>query len=368
MLERYARHHLIDWWDQEKLLRSRVLVAGAGALGNEVAKNLALVGVGHLTIVDFDTIELSNLTRAVLFRDSDLGKNKADVLSERCRELSPDIRTEPVHGDVELDLGAWEYKRFDVVLACLDSIDARLSINARCQQASVPWINGGMGAIAGEVAVFTPSSACFQCTMSPDMWRRRNERFSCGWLRSVLPEKKVATTATLSALVGSIMAQEALFLIHEGLNKVSGLKPGHRLFMQVKPYSLTVAELTRDANCTAHDTISEEPSPIDSSLTPREMLHQNDSYIELNIDILGSLICQACAESDQILRPAKRYDTSLLRCPKCGSERKTEIFNVIDNNMGRLLDMPLRNLSLPKSHVISVREGTGRKYFVVKGT
>ncbi|MGP8070585.1 MAG: HesA/MoeB/ThiF family protein [Candidatus Bathyarchaeia archaeon] len=364
-LGRYARHHLIDWWDQEKLASSRILIAGAGALGNEVAKNLTLVGVGHLTIVDFDTIEISNLTRTALFRESDLGKGKAETLAQRCHELSPNTETEWIHGDVELDLGSWAYKDFDIVLGCLDSIDARLALNARCLQAGVPWINGGMGAISGEVSIFTKNSPCFQCTMSPDMWKRRNQRFSCGWLKNLLPEKKVGTTATISSLVGAIMAQESLVMVHEMPVKKSGLLPGYRLFLQVKPYSLSIAELTRDQDCTAHDTLPALPTPIESSVTASELMHIDGAYVEMNIDMLKDVTCQPCGQKERILKPAKRFDVSLLTCPTCGGERKAEIFNVLDQTMTDLFKTPLSAFSLPRLHVISVRDENERKYFVV---
>src|SRR5690348_14656367 len=71
--DRYARQQLIEWWNQERLRNARVLVAGVGALGNEVLKNLALVGVGHLLLIDFDRVEYSNLSRTVLFRENDVG-------------------------------------------------------------------------------------------------------------------------------------------------------------------------------------------------------------------------------------------------------------------------------------------------------
>lgn len=76
---RYNRHHLIDWWDQTRLKAANVSVAGAGALGNEVLKNLGLVGVGNITIIDFDTVSITNLTRSVLFRESDVGLPKVEV-------------------------------------------------------------------------------------------------------------------------------------------------------------------------------------------------------------------------------------------------------------------------------------------------
>ena len=78
--ERFARFSQIGWWNQELLTRARVLVIGAGALGNEVVKNLALLGVGNLVIADMDTIELSNLSRSVLFRAEDEGKAQARVV------------------------------------------------------------------------------------------------------------------------------------------------------------------------------------------------------------------------------------------------------------------------------------------------
>ena len=89
--ERYQRHSLIDWFDQEALKRAHIIVIGAGAVGNEAIKNLALLGIGHLHLVDMDRIEEHNLTRSVLFRESDIGRPKAMVAAERCYELNPDL-------------------------------------------------------------------------------------------------------------------------------------------------------------------------------------------------------------------------------------------------------------------------------------
>ena len=74
--DRFARFRLISWWDQQRLERARVLVVGAGALGNEIIKNLALLGIGHLFVADRDRIEMSNLSRSVLFRRADCGRTK----------------------------------------------------------------------------------------------------------------------------------------------------------------------------------------------------------------------------------------------------------------------------------------------------
>src|SRR5689334_15768239 len=95
--DRYSRLRLIAWWDQSKLGKSTMLVVGAGALGNEVVKNLALLGIGRIFLVDFDTIEPSNLARSVLFRSADKGRSKAEVAAERARELNPDVNIIPLH-------------------------------------------------------------------------------------------------------------------------------------------------------------------------------------------------------------------------------------------------------------------------------
>ncbi|MEI6763942.1 MAG: ThiF family adenylyltransferase, partial [Actinomycetes bacterium] len=93
---KYARTDLITWWDQSKLSKSRVLVVGAGALGNEIVKNLTLIGVGHITLVDMDSIEHSNLSRGVFFRMGDEGRFKSEIVAERAMQLNPDVEIHPL--------------------------------------------------------------------------------------------------------------------------------------------------------------------------------------------------------------------------------------------------------------------------------
>src|SRR5262249_23038157 len=124
--DRYGRLRLIPWWRQERLAAARVLVVGAGALGNEVLKNLALLGVGTTRVIDLDDVEPSNLSRSVLFRASDGGRSKAEVAAERAREINPEVAVIPVQGDVITDLGLGHFADADVVIGCLDNREARL--------------------------------------------------------------------------------------------------------------------------------------------------------------------------------------------------------------------------------------------------
>ena len=88
--ERFSRFRLIGWWNQEKLRSARVLVIGAGALGNEILKNMALLGFANIVVVDLDSIEASNLSRSILYRASDVGRRKADVAADAVRNIFPE--------------------------------------------------------------------------------------------------------------------------------------------------------------------------------------------------------------------------------------------------------------------------------------
>ena len=164
---------------------SRVLVVGAGALGNEVLKNLALLGVGHVIVIDFDVVEDSNLSRSVLFRTCDAaeGASKARIAAERSRAMNPHPHAivKGIHGDAVWELGAGVYRHADLVLGCLDNLEARLAVNVGCWRAGKTWIDGGMWELSGSVSVYDASAdkACYECNMSPDRYRLAKVRYSC---------------------------------------------------------------------------------------------------------------------------------------------------------------------------------------------
>src|SRR5206468_5134179 len=113
--DRFHRFKLIGWWDQQKLAAAKVLVIGAGALGNEIVKNLALLGVGNILIADLDRIENSNLSRSVLYRKEDNGRFKAEVAAAAAREIYPDARIHSFNGNVVYDLGVGVFRWADLV-------------------------------------------------------------------------------------------------------------------------------------------------------------------------------------------------------------------------------------------------------------
>jgi len=368
-LKRYVRHDLIDWWDQGKLLKANVLVVGAGALGNEALKLLALMGVGRIHIVDFDTIEISNLSRMVLFNEGDIGRRKAEVAADRTRQINPYAEVTYTHGNLEYDLGWGEYKEAEVVLGCLDSIDARLTLNRICQMVRVPWVNGGIGVTEGEVSYFDPDQgACYECTMTESMWQQRNQRYSCGWLRSLISEPKVPTTATMASVVAALMVNQAFLILHKN---ETGLRPSESLFISLKPYSLNVASVPRNTECYAHDhmgqvtALGKGPEEITVSEILLLVESSKGAYLELMFDIAVKLSCPVCNTEESLLVPTKSLDVTILPCEKCGSERRLFSTGFIEGD-SELVGRRLSELSVPRKHIVAVNSSGNRKYFLLK--
>ena len=165
--DRYDRLRLIQWWNQNRIANAKVMVVGAGALGNEVLKNLALLGLGKIHVVDFDLVQPSNLSRSVLFREKHTGKRKANVAAEMIRELNPDCQVVAHHADVINNIGLGLVREVDLVIGCLDNREARLWVNRMCFKTGTPWIDGGIQEINGVAKVFRPPHGpCYECGMT----------------------------------------------------------------------------------------------------------------------------------------------------------------------------------------------------------
>lgn len=230
--DRYSRLRLIPWWDQSKLKNAKVMVVGAGALGNEVIKNLALVGVGNILIIDMDIIENSNLSRSVLFRAEDCGRLKAEVAAERAMEINPDINVTWMNADIVNDVGLGVFACMDVVIGGLDNREARLAINQSCWKVNVPWVDGAIEVLHGVARVFVPpDGACYECTMGEVDYRILNARRSCTLLsKEEMISGKVPTTPTIASIIAGVQVQEVLKLLHQRDN----LPPHQRARVRVQ--------------------------------------------------------------------------------------------------------------------------------------
>ena len=219
---------LLSWFKKERVRGARVLVAGAGALGNEVVKSLALFGVGHIYVVDFDRIEMSNLTRSVLFREEDALSHayKADVVARRAMEINPQIVVTPIVGNLFSDVGFGLYRSVDVIIGCLDSRIARYQLNRLAMRAGKTWIDGSIENLTGVVRVFAPGVSCYECGLSRDEFNQIMLRTGCAdVVRLQGSAGRVATTPISASIIGAVQVQEAMKVIHQDEEDASSFRP-----------------------------------------------------------------------------------------------------------------------------------------------
>jgi molybdopterin/thiamine biosynthesis adenylyltransferase len=252
----WARHLLL--WGiqgQQKIRSASVLLAGAGALGNEVAKNLAMLGVGQLFFVDKDTVELSNTSRMIFFNNSSLGKNKAEVLAKNLHERYPFVETAAYRGELE-SLPLKVYLDSDVIISGLDNVVSRIYLSQISRRYSIPLVDGGiMGLTARVQAYIPPEAACPTC-----MFPGRQYSSIVG-LRNPcdapIEQETVPSFSTSISLVSSIVAQETIKIILGFENyrqrkrwpETSGEPLGSVLFIDLKSNRYTPMPLKRNETC-----------------------------------------------------------------------------------------------------------------------
>lgn len=368
--DRYGRLRLISWWRQERLATASVLVVGAGALGNEVIKNLALLGVGTTYLIDLDLIEASNLSRSVLFRSEDAGRPKAEVAAWRARELNPEIAVVPMHGDVLTDLGLGLFADVDLVIGCLDNREARLWVNRQCWKVGTPWIDAGIQEIQGVVKVFVPpDSACYECAMTERDYQLLNLRYSCPLLkRDEILAGKVPTAPTIASMMAALQVQEALKLLH-GMPVAAGTA---MVFNGVGNQFYTTRLPFRE-NCLSHETY---PRPVELSLgkdsTVAELLdaarHELERPLSLALDreLVVSVHCPRCDWREEIMRPRTKVRQAEAACPNCRELGRPELISAVDEDSphsGRTLAA----VGVPAYDIVRVDGSSGCRFFLLAG-
>ncbi|WP_434630925.1 HesA/MoeB/ThiF family protein [Chromobacterium sp. CV08] len=211
-LLRYSRHILlpeIDIVGQRRLLAASALIVGAGGLGSPVALYLAGAGVGRITVVDDDTVELSNLQRQIAHDSASLGRGKAESAAARMRALNPSITVRPLSERLSGDRLVDEVAAHDLVLDCSDNFATRHAVNRACVAARVPLVSGAAVRFSGQLAVFDSrdaASPCYHCLFPED---------------GEADDGPCATFGVLSPLVGAIGSLQAV----EAVKLLAGIRP-----------------------------------------------------------------------------------------------------------------------------------------------
>ena len=247
--DRFDRAKRIGWLDLDAISNSRVLMVGAGAIGNETAKNLVLSGFRDITVIDMDHIVRSNLARCLFFSDSDAesGAMKAQVVSAGMKRIASHVKVTPVIGMVQ-DQKEGFIGDFDMVLGCLDNVLARLHLNSHCYHLRLPYIDAAMDGFSGKVQVVVPpETPCLQCAMNKTHAKIIEQRFSCTGNDISLFLPKIGAEITTTSVVAAVQ-------VREGLKLASGSKD---IIKNVFYYngvrnSADILELEVDPECPNH--------------------------------------------------------------------------------------------------------------------
>lgn len=365
--DRYERQKRISWWNQETLLGSSVLVVGAGTLGNEVCKNLALLGIGKVTIIDNDVVEEVNLSRSILMRQQDKGRNKAEVLADHAREINGEMEITPVNCDVIYDYGSGNYRNFDLVLMTVDNLEARLWINKYCYMWGIPLVDGGLNGLTCTIQVIEPpESPCYECSFTGDHYRSIRKKYSCDGLKKAAVEGKIAMVITSAAIGAGFMTQEAVKILH---GQHGGLS-GKRLTIDGETNELSTTNLTKRPNCLGHQSLpddvfflpySSRTSLADLKVAIVERLGCSEVEIEHDKSILYKLTCQECGIETRYMKVAAKVREDELICRKCGGSLSLDLSGTLKGE-----DATLEDHGIPENHVLRVYLSDGQLKYLAQ--
>jgi len=238
-LLRYSRHILLDEIGvegQERILASRALVIGAGGLGSPVALYLGTAGVGHITIVDHDSVDLTNLQRQIAHNMARVGQPKALSAREGIAAINPEVRVEPIVARADAALLDDLVPQADVVIDCSDNFATRHAINAACVRHRKPLVSGAAIRMDGQVSMFDTrdsKSPCYACVFPP------SDEFE---------ETRCATMgvfAPLVGIIGAMQAAEALKL----LARTGESLAGRLLMLDGRAMAWSEVRVPRNASC-----------------------------------------------------------------------------------------------------------------------
>ena len=189
----------IDFEGQEKLKESKMLIVGLGGLGCAAGQYLAASGIGHLTLLDFDHVSLSNLQRQVLHCDARLDMPKVESAKIALEQLNPHIEIQTINAKLTEEKLAELIPHFDLVLDCTDNVDIRNQLDHQCEKAHIPLISGAAIRMEGQISVFTYES-------NTPTYRELSKLFG----QNILSCVEAGVIAPIVGIVGSIQALEAI--------------------------------------------------------------------------------------------------------------------------------------------------------------
>lgn len=268
-LLRYQRHFpVIGISGQHKLKHSKVLCVGAGGLGCPALQYLAAAGIGTLGVMDEDTIELSNLQRQILFNQSDIGRNKAIVVSERLQALNNHISIEVYPEFLSLNNASKIIQNYDVILDATDNFQARYLLNDVCQTLNKPLVSASIYQFDAQLSVFNyKNGPCYQCLYPEPPPLTLIPNCATGGVLGVLP-----------GLVGTLQATEVIKVILE----LGDVLSGTLLTLDLLSMRFNKFEISKQ-NCNDHPSIQ---------FDLKEQIAEDDAFKHINAIKLSVLLAE----------------------------------------------------------------------------
>ena len=373
---------LLSWFKQDKVRNAKVLVVGAGALGNEVIKNLTLFGVGTIFVCDFDRIELSNLTRSVLFREKDAYEHyyKAEVAAKRAMEINPQIKVIPIVGNLFSEVGLGIYKDVDVVIGCLDSRIARYLLNRLCMRVGKTWIDGSIENMTGVVKVYSPGINCYECNLSREEFNNIMLRTGCAdVVRAQTSAGRVATTPISASIVGAMQSQEAMKIIHTSDGEPTPFKTLSGKMWRFEGMTNTINMYKYSSwknNCPAHERWTEiiQCDELSADMKVKEVLEKlkkilNVSVVEINMrnnKFIDKIISDRPEKEFVLHIPESKLEDTIQSNEELRKLSYRTIFHKcfyenIDESFP-YMELSLIEIGIPRYDIIQVSTDKGLKY------
>lgn len=337
--KRYLRHTQIEGFSQSAIANLNVIVVGAGAIGNEVTKNLVLLGVGTgngcITVYDLDRVERHNLTRSVLLRESDIGQDKAPAIVARAQDLEPDCHLRAVSGDIADTLSLQQIANADVVIGCIDNFEARIRLNQLCLITGTPWINTAIDSRYASVEVFPfggdQATPCYECTLPGSVYERIADRRSCGGLlKAALAQQVMPTTTITTSVAGALAANQALLVTAcDTRLPADDSQTSFRLFADLLTGVTTRSDLARADLCAGCDAVpwragisAQASNAADLRKFFEQQQDSSDTQVLLSDALIAGAACTHCGpqpNTDALIgRRAASVPDAVVVCGLCG--------------------------------------------------
>ncbi len=230
--ERYSRQiGMPDFGEecQKKLKNARVAIAGAGGLGSAAGIYLAAAGIGHITIIDDDVVELSNMNRQILHTTADVGRSKVSSAEEKLSAINPDIKVRGINERITGENAGKLLGGMDAVVDCLDNFDTRYVLNDASISMGIPLFHGACRGMGGQSTVVIPGeTACLRCIFP-----------------RAPPPEKTAVMGAAAGTIGTIQATEVIKFI----SGMENLLAGKLLIYDGQFLEYELIEVERNASC-----------------------------------------------------------------------------------------------------------------------